>query len=51
MYRIPEKYAITQQLSLRSEVALQHYGSIMAVSPLIKVEGTPANYKVIFGLQ
>jgi len=45
------EYAITQQLSLRSEIAVEHYGAIMADSPLIKDEGTPTNYEAIVGFQ
>jgi len=44
-------YAITQNLSLRSVLSVEHYGAIMADSPLIRDEGIPTNYEALVGFQ
>lgn len=44
------EYAISLQFSLRSELSVEHYGSNMADSPLIRDEGTPTNYEALIGV-
>jgi len=44
-------YALTQQFSLLTEVSVEHYGEIMAKSPLIKDEGTAINHETFLGVQ
>jgi len=43
------EYAVTQQLSMRSVLSVEHYGPNMADSPLIRDEGTPTNYEALVG--
>lgn len=44
------QFAITPALFLKSELAMEHYGSLMSKSPLIAVEGTETTYESAVGL-
>ena len=45
------QYAITKNLSLRTDVAVESYGSIMSESPLIKDEGSANTYEASLGVR